>query len=435
MINLRKIALYALGPLGVGGISFLVIPVLAWKYSPDVVADYAILQAIIAFGVLFFTFGSDQAFFRNYYETKEKGKLFKNVLLISTFPMIIILSILLYFWEFWGDYLYTKNSIWFVFLTLICVFFAVVNRLFSLIQRLENQAFLFSLSQFLPKLIFFIAILIPVITDNPNFYWIVGGQVVGYLIVNLYFFYINNKILKSSFYAFVDNNLIKKILNYGLPLLVSNILFWLLRYADRFYVKYLSNNNELAMYALATSIAGAFAILGTLFNTIWMPKALKLYEENNLTVDYLEKISLLLSLLGSAIVILAFLFKGLIGGILPPIYYNIVYILPLMILPSLYYTIAEVLGIGISLSKKTSKMVFVSALSALLHCALSFLLIPKYGALGAAQAISMSFLFFLMLKLYYSNKVWIKIKSKIVIFINIMLFIFSVWSGIFYTML
>lgn len=435
MTSLKKIALYALGPIGVSGISFLVIPILAWKYSPDIVADYAILQAIIAFGVLFFTLGSDQAFFRNYYESQNKAQLLKNVLIISTLPMVFILSILLYFWEFFGGYIYIENNIWIIFLTLTCMFFSVINRLLSLIQRLENQAFLFSLSQLLPKLLFFIAILIPVFTNNPNFYWIVGGQAFGFLIVNLYFFYINKKILINSYFTSIDKILIKKILDYGLPLLVSNILFWVLRYADRFYVKYLSNNDELAMYALAASIAGGFAIIATLFNTIWVPKVLKLYENNILTTNYLEKVALGISIIGICIVVLISTLDELISKFLPEMYHDIVYLLPLLVLPSLYYTVAEVVGIGIMLTKKTSKMVLVSSLSVLSHCGFSFLLIPKYGALGAAQAIALSFLLFLILKLYYSNKVWIRLNSKIFLSLNFLLLSLSVCIGSFYIVL
>lgn len=429
MTSLKKIALYALGPIGVSGISFLVIPILAWKYSPDIVADYAILQAIIAFGVLFFTLGSDQAFFRNYYESQNKAQLLKNVLIISTLPMVFILSILLYFWEFFGGYIYIENNIWIIFLTLTCMFFSVINRLLSLIQRLENQAFLFSLSQLLPKLLFFIAILIPVFTNNPNFYWVVGGQAFGFLIVNLYFFYINKKILINSYFTSIDKILIKKILDYGLPLLVSNILFWVLRYADRFYVKYLSNNDELAMYALAASIAGGFAIIGTLFNTIWVPKALKLYEKNDLKVKYLEKIALLVSFLGLCIVILTFAFKGLIGKIFPPIYNDIVYLLPLLILPSLYYTVAEVVGIGISLSKKTSKMIVVTLVCVVSHFFLSIIFIPKFGALGASLSIGISFFIYMYLKMYFSKIVWLHVGNKYIYFLTFISLLTSILLG------
>lgn len=423
MTSLKKIALYALGPIGVSGISFLVIPILAWKYSPDIVADYAILQAIIAFGVLFFTLGSDQAFFRNYYESQNKAQLLKNVLIISTLPMVFILSILLYFWEFFGGYIYIENNIWIIFLTLTCMFFSVINRLLSLIQRLENQAFLFSLSQLLPKLLFFIAILIPVFTNNPNFYWIVGGQAFGFLIVNLYFFYINKKILINSYFTSIDKILIKKILDYGLPLLVSNILFWVLRYADRFYVKYLSNNDELAMYALAASIAGGFAIIGTLFNTIWVPKALKLYEENMLNVRYLEKLALWVSFTGICMVFLLFLLKDFIAFFFPSEYYRIIYLLPLLILPGLYYTLSEIMGIGITLSKKTSKMIGVSLICVVVHFIISFCIISKFGALGASIAIAFSFLIFLMGKSYYSNKLWERLQVFRILSLNILVMI------------
>lgn len=429
MAILKKIALYALGPIGVSGISFLVIPILAWKYSPNVVADYAVLQAIIAFGVLFFTLGSDQALFRDYYESKNKPQLLKNVLVISIVPMTCIILILSIFWNFFGSYIYTINSIWIASFTLLSVFFAVINRLLSLIQRLENQAFLFSVSQFLPKLLFLIAILVPVFTNDPNFYWVAGGQAFGLLVVNLYFFYINKKILIHSYFSSVDKILIKKLLDYGLPLLISNILFWLLRYADRFYVKYLSDNNELAMYALATSVSGGFAILGTLFNTIWVPKALRLYEKNDLDVEYLEKVAFLVSFIGLLIIILTFSLKSLIAQILPSMYSNIVYLLPLLILPTLYYTVAEIAGIGIALSKKTSKMVFVSTISALLHFGLSFLLIPKYGALGAAISIAVAFYFYLLLKAFFAAKVWSKSFSKLELGINLICLMYSLAIG------
>ena len=177
-----------------------------------------------------------------------------------------------------------------------------------------------------------------------------------------------------------------------------------MRYLDRFYIKFFSNDFELVLYTVALSFAGMFAIISSVFNLLWTPKALLLYKSNKLDSKLLNKISLIINFLGLFFIFLLYLVQGYISLLLPDKYSSIFSLLPLLILPSLFYTAAEVSGIGITLKKVTYKMIYISSLSIISHFLFSILLIGDFGALGASISISFAFFVFFLLKTFFSNK-------------------------------
>ncbi len=403
-MNLQTILKYAIGPFGVSLLSFAIVPVLAWGYSDAVISSYAMLQAIMAFSILVFTFGFDQAFVREYYEYENKAELLKTTLTGIFFPLSFFCLIGLVFYKSITNFLFSTDSLIFSLLLLISLMLVVLNRLLSLIQRMENQALLYSVGEIIPKLVFLIIILIPFLGFNTKFDWVIWAQMISLMCLSIYLVVINRKTISDAFKLKFNKTIVRKMFLYGFPLLLSNFLFWGMRYLDRFYIKFFSNDFELVLYTVALSFAGGFAIISSVFNLLWTPKALLLYKNNNLDSKLLNKISLVINFFGLFFIFVLYLVQGYISVLLPDKYSSIFLLLPLLILPSLFYTAAEVSGIGITLKKVTYKMIYISFLSVAVHFLLSVLLISNFGALGASVSISIAFFVFFLLKTFFSNK-------------------------------
>ncbi|WP_168407718.1 oligosaccharide flippase family protein [Acinetobacter indicus] len=428
---MNKILQYAIGPVGVGILSLAVVPILAWSYDEKAIAGYAIIQALMAFSTLILTFGVDQSFVREYFDSENKPQLFKNTAIVIFMPMVLVLLLLnIIFYKKISFILFGVESQLITILIMISFFLVVLNRLLSLIQRMENQALLFSLSQILPKFFFLIIILLPSFgLFSPSFQILMFAYFFSILMVNIYFILVNKSLILRSFKEELSQKIIINLLRYGFPLLISNFLFWGLRYLDRFYVKIFSSDYELALYTIAISLAGGVAIFGSIFNTIWTPKAFLLHKNGKLNSHIINKMVVAVSLIGLLFVSIIFVLSPVLSLFFPQKYISIIYLLPLLVLPTLFYTVAEVSGIGISITKNTTKMIYVSCISLILHFILSILLIVKLGALGAAISIAVAFYFYLLLKTLFSAKVWSKSFSKLGLGINLICLMYSLAIG------
>ena len=60
----KKIAAFALGPLGGALLSFITLPVITWIFSQQDIGRLAMLNVVISFSTLLFSLGLDQAYVR-----------------------------------------------------------------------------------------------------------------------------------------------------------------------------------------------------------------------------------------------------------------------------------------------------------------------------------------------------------------------------------
>lgn len=414
-----KIIHYSIGPLGSALISLITLPLIAWFYTVSDVAKFAIYQAVLLLYTLIFSFGLDQAFIREYYDSKNKNKLLKNICLGVFLPSVlfIFLSIIL-FKEDFSYLLFEEYSFSLIFFTLLSCILSLGIRILSSIQRVNNQAILFSLSQIIPKFIFLVLIVIFTFFLPKSFENIVWAQFLGLLCVFIYFLSINKVYLINAFNDNFDRNLLKSYYSYGFPLVFTGIFIWGLKISDRFYLKFLSNLEELGLYSMAISIAGAVGIFSSIFNTIWAPLVYRWVEGGELYSSEIkakvENIALKAALAILIISILSILCSRLVPFFLPNAYAKIYLILPLCILSLLLYTLSEITGIGINLMKKTKYNLFSCFFAIIVHVIISILLIPNLGAAGAAIASGISFYIFFIIRNFFSGKIWMRLNLAII---------------------
>jgi len=93
----------------------------------------------------------------------------------------------------------------------------------------------------------------------------------------------------------------------------------------------------------------------------------------------------------------------------------------------------QVTSLGITLSRQTKYLAFYTGSAALLNIILNFILIPKYGMVGAAWATSLSYLFLTVAYCFNSQKFihlrfdWSKIFKLIFLVLGFILFSPQLW--------
>ncbi|WP_368579321.1 lipopolysaccharide biosynthesis protein [Acinetobacter pittii] len=423
----QKIMRYSVGPLGAALISLITIPLIAWLYNVADVAKFSIFQSVIILYSLVLCLGLDQAFIREYYDSDIKESLLKNIYLGALLPsLIFILITFVFFRKEIILFLYDEYSIQLYILTILTCFFSLSIKMLSAIQRVQEQALLFSLSQLLPKIIFLLLIIVFFKMGPAKFENILWSQFLSVFIVFIYFLWINRNNFKNSMKSKIDIYSIKKYYSFGLPLILTGAVIWGLKLADRFYLKIFSDLKQLGLYAMAISIASGVAIFSGVFNTVWSPLVYKWVNDSNIydnsIPDKVRAVSYKISICILIVVFFLVFVSKIIVKILPSNYSDIHLIVPLCAIAPLLYTLSEVTGIGINLMKKTKYTLWSCISAIVVHISLSFFLIPKFGAVGASVAGAISFYVFFIMRTIFSNYIWVNCnlrKTYIVSFLSL----------------
>lgn len=417
-MNKKKILGYAVGPIGSGLLGFISLPIITWFYSVEDVGRISMLQVFMSFSVLLFCLGLDQAYVREYHETKNKPALLKTILLpCLSLSVLTFFILLIYDLKSISKWLYEIPSAYLSVITILCFIIALASRFLSLILRMQERSFAFSMSQLLPKIIFLFIIVNTVwLGFSRDIYSLITANVISVILAFLVFAWNTRFEWLAALNTKMDIQELKSAFSFGWPLIFGGLASWGLNVMDRLFLRHFSTYTELGVYSITMSVAIVVTIFSGIFNTIWSPMVYKWMSEEKF--DY-EKIDTVLEYVVAAIyffLVLTSLFSWIIPYFLPPQYSNIQYLIAVCLLGPLLYTLSEVTGIGIAVVRKTKFSMLCAIIAVLCSAILNYFLVPKFGASGAAISTAIAFLIFFSLKTIIAALVWRK-KSYLKVFV------------------
>ncbi|MDN3389541.1 oligosaccharide flippase family protein [Pseudoalteromonas sp. APC 3691] len=419
-----KIIQYAIGPIGTAIIGLVTLPLITWFYSVEDVGRISMLQVVASFSILLCCLGLDQAYIREYHEVDNKPLLLK----LSFLPGFVLICLvyggsIIFSPTIISQWLYNIPSSSLSLLSIACFITAYTSRFLSLVVRMEERALAYSMSQLIPKVFFLIFIICTVwVGFKQDIYSLIAAHMLSVFIVCLVFLWNTkhewNTILSCGF----NWHKLKLLLIFGLPLVVGGLASWGLNVMDKVFLRSLSTFEELGVYSVTISIAGVATVFSGIFNTIWAPMIYK-WEKNGIDIKSVDKISEHVLAAVFFAVVLVGLFSWMLPYFLPKEYLAIKYLVALCLLSPLFYTLSETTAVGISISRRTGLSMLASIVAMLINGIGNYILVPEYGALGAAISTSIAFYFFYILRTEFSRKVWRNIPTtKTYLIITLLLF-------------
>ncbi|WP_372375598.1 oligosaccharide flippase family protein [Acinetobacter ursingii] len=137
---------------------------------------------------------------------------------------------------------------------------------------MHNFAWAFAFTQVVPKLGYIVCLIsIVYIYKNYNFELLIFTNIfVLSLTVFCLIFFLKDEVLKA---IKIKTNLkkLKEMLAFSLPLVFGSLSYWALTSVDRVFLKTFSNFKELALYAVASTLAGGIGVFVTVFSNLWHP--------------------------------------------------------------------------------------------------------------------------------------------------------------------
>lgn len=413
-MNKRKILAYAIGPIGSALVSFASVPLIAWFFTVEDVGKISIFNAVASLATLIFCLGLDQAFTREYHGSDDRPGLLKQTMLPGGILMfILIVGCMCYDTRMLSRLIFDESSLFLSLMVILCFFTQYIARFLSLILRMQERAMAYSMSQLLPKIFFLLFLLIGVgIGYERNLKQLLSAYVLSACLVFFIYLFNTRYDWMPAVNATLDRKKMRLLLNFGLPLVFGSLASWGLNVADRFFLRYYSSFSELGIYSVTMSVSAVATLFAGIFNTIWAPLVYRWLSEGNINTQKIDDIGEhVLAAIYFAIVGCS-MFSWVVPYLLPNQYAPIEYLLPVCLFSPLLYTLSEVTAVGISISRRTIFSMLASVLAMLCNLLGNYLLVPKYGAAGAATSTLLSFVLFYVLRTEFSKYVWRNIATR-----------------------
>lgn len=185
----------------------------------------------------------------------------------------------------------------------------------------------------------------------------------------------------------------KRLLEYGYPFIFASLAYWLFSSMDRWMLSFLDSVEEVGIYSVSARFASVVLFVVMAFGQAWSPYAIKIRTDR--PNDYKEMYSLIF--LVFLLVMLALgggvaMFSGeILSVIMPPEYMASALPLSILAFGIVVQSTQQITVIGISLSKKTKVLAAMAWVTAFVNFGANMILIPHFGAQGAAWATLLSY--------------------------------------------
>ncbi len=179
--------------------------------------------------------------------------------------------------------------------------------------------------------------------------------------------------------------LARKMLFFALPLMPAVLFRWIGNSADRYFLLFFYGQSAIGLYAAAGRIPAILTFGVSLFMEAWRYAVLREEKaERGILFDRIYGLFLPLTVFSSSTIILTA--PSLISRLYAPDYAAALNLVPLLTASAFFSGAAYFLGSIYTLHLRSSNMLLTSGIGAILNLVFNFILVPRFGNIGAGMA-------------------------------------------------
>jgi O-antigen/teichoic acid export membrane protein len=398
----KQTAIYGLATVLPRMLSFLLVRLYTGKLPTTDYGELSILMSWMVFFNVILSYGMETAFFRFYNSEKEKLNVIATSTITIFWSTIFFLFGALIFRDALGAYAnvevqYITYAIW------ILALDALVIIPFSKL-RANQQSMKYAsikIGNVIINLgfnIFFLVYLPQLAADNPNSVadnlYVEHSEVAYIFIANLLASLITLLVLSPNYLNLdrkFDKVLWKKMMQYGLPILVAGIAFAVNEHLDKILLGFWLPENiaksEVGAYSACYKLGLFMVLFATAFRLGIEPFFFSHSTSDKAPQTY-AVITKYFVILGSLILLGVIVFADVLKFLLldDKSYWQAMKVVPLIILANFFLGIYNNLSVWYKLTDKTYIGAYISIIGAIITLILNYILIPKYSYYGSAIA-------------------------------------------------
>lgn len=347
------------------------------------------------------TYGLETAFFRFFTKEKEKGKVISTTFIALLSTSLLFLVIAFFNAAHIASY-FNFEKVSYVQILILTAFFDTIVVIPFAYLRVNNKPIRFAGIKIANILIYaflnvFFLVLIPkgyvpktVVPTSLHFFNAGSPQVIYIFIANVIasiatLVMLFPIILKIKWQF--DSAILKKLLAYGLPIMVASLAFVTNENIDKLLLKNLVGNKDMGVYAACYKLGVFMSIYIMAFRLGAEPFFFNQAKQKGAQ----EKYALILkwfTVLGALFMLIVIVYIDVFAQVLlgKKEYFDALAIVPIVLLANLCLGIYNNLSIWYKLTDKTRYGMFISIFGALITIVFNLIMIPKIGYMASAWA-------------------------------------------------
>lgn len=403
----RDVAIYGVGDLVLRIIGFLVFPIYAYVFSVEEFGVLALITATTGIVTLFAGLGMSMAVTRYYWDQQMTAAVRPTVVstgLAALFVWSTSIVVLMLIGIFPArEIIVSRYGVaWpLIFMGVVAVIPELVLQYCLNVLRLDFLPWKFTLVSFFKNVFGVVVGLLFVLLFDAGLWGLFAGGLAGAFVGAFIALVLIRRDLIIAFHWPTA----KWLVAFGYPFIFAGLAYWIFGSVDRWMLAELSSQTQIGLYSIAYKFAGVLVFVNSAFGQAWSPIALKLKRDDaEYRLAYSQVFSVwffLLAITGSAIA----LFGNEVFWLLSPReYWMAAPSLAPLVMGVVLSGTTQITAIGISLENRTKLFATAAWATALTNVLLNFLLIPRWGAVGAAVATFLSYCVLTSLYLFWSQR-------------------------------
>jgi len=183
-----------------------------------------------------------------------------------------------------------------------------------------------------------------------------------------------------------DWNLFKRMEHFGLPLLPSALALWAINFSDRFFLTHFAGTGETGIYQIGVQISSVIVFVLMAFRLAWPAFAYSIEDDSEARRTYPFVLTYLIFICSWLALALGLLAPWIVELLTTPQFYEGAEVVALLAFAATAYAGYAVVVIGVGRVRQTRFNWIVTGTAAALNIGLNVALIPEYGQIGAGIA-------------------------------------------------
>ncbi len=401
----RHSVIYGLGGLVSRILATLLLPLYTHYLPPGSYGRVELVTAATAVLAIALQMGISSAFFRFYFDAKETaGKLtvirtsFWFTMGVSTLGLVLGVV----FAGPVGHWIGLGHDPSLVRAGAVGLWAQTNYQQLTALFRVEERSVQYAIASVANVLITVAAMVVFVAVFHWGAIGLVVGNFTGTLIVYLALVIYRTEQLGLEF----DRPLLRQMQKFGMPLVPSALALWAISFVDREFIVWYKNTAEVGVYSAALKIAGVITFVMVAFRTAWPAFAYSIEDDGEARRTYSFVLTYLLAFASWVALVLGALAPWWVRLLTAPQYQRAEKGVPLLVFAFALYAGYTVLAIGSGRARRTQFNWVVTGVGAGASIGLNFWLIPRWGMVGAAISMVISYVILFVGMTLYAQRVY-----------------------------
>ncbi len=384
---IKQSAIYGVGSIASPFIGFVMLPVYARFLTPSEYGILAVTTVAINFVAALASLGMNSGLIRFYFdytEKKDKDQVVVSSLIFSFLASAVFAAIL---WLFSGPissvvFDFDKGALYLKLILLIAVADTGIATCLAVLRAEERPA-IYSVMTVLRLLLTFSLNIVFVVVLKRNVQGVLEASLISGVLCYLVALVIvaRGKALSFSWAK------TRQVLSFGVPLVPGNVASLVMTLSDRYFLQHYATLEDVGLYSVGFRIATALRIAFIEpFRVAWPPYMFSVLDKPDPKEIYKKVLVYFTFVSVWAGLFLSVFAREALVVMATPAYYPGYKVVPLLALSYVLLGMCSILVAGIQISNKTRYSSYSFIAAACVSLCMNFLLVPRFGMMGAAAA-------------------------------------------------